>query len=304
MEGADAKKHARLAINWAWAHYILEEGMGNEGKPYLAKITDPAIQDTARGYIDHVIRREVDSLGHQRKFEEATQRVSDIHSTAVQAEAIGSIAEHRLAYDQELLQEIQTTLGKRNYHEPTNKCTPQICSWPKDYEAHVDSTLAKITDADTKLKAQRAIGEAWVQYILDRNLERDKALANIADPSIRTIARKGLEKMVLETVKTLIQEKKFDEAGKVVSQIQTPSIRKQAEDSLDAGLLKRIKHILTKTKSNPQYDASKNADCRGCYWPEDFEQAIEKLISQISNTDVQAQARKSIAQAWAQHIHK
>ncbi|MDE3047225.1 MAG: hypothetical protein KGI83_02625 [Verrucomicrobiota bacterium] len=447
MEGADAKKHARLAINWAWAHYILEEGMGNEGKPYLAKITDPAIQDTARGYIDHVIRREVDSLGHQRKFEEATQRVSDIHSTAVQAEAIGSIAEHRLAYDQELLQEIQTTLGKRNYHEPTNKCKPQICSWPKDYEAHVestlakitdadtklkaqraigeawaqyileegmgneakpylskiadaaiqdkarghidqailrqvaslgqqrkfeeatkrvsdihsaavkaeavgslaehrlaydqellqeiqttlgrrnyheptnkctphvcswpkdyeahvDSTLAKITDADTKLKAQRAIGEAWVQYILDRNLERDKALANIADPSIRTIARKGLEKMVLETVKTLIQEKKFDEAGKVVSQIQTPSIRKQAEDSLDAGLLKRIKHILTKTKSNPQYDASKNADCRGCYWPEDFEQAIEKLISQISNTDVQAQARKSIAQAWAQHIHK
>lgn len=168
--------------------------------------------------------------------EVSSSRTSQPVSTPETA-VIGAAA-NKLTYDQELLKETQTTLGRKGYRGPIPACRGIVCSWPQDY---------------------------------------------------------------IERVKTLAQDKNFEEAGKVISQLQSTSIREAAEQVLDASLLKRIKHLLTKTKYNLKYDASKSSDCRGCYWPENLEQTIEKMVAQISNTDVKKQARKSIEQAWVQH---
>ncbi len=296
---------AKYIIDEAWAKYILDKKFGNEGKPYLSKIQDPEIQERVRGHIDQVLLEQIFSLAKERHFERAAKSVLDIHSASIQEKAIKEIAIQRLDYDRGLLNQIQTLLGRKNYNDYRKDCFP-YCSWPQEYDDEVQNKLALIADPHTKTEAQSAIGKAWTKYILDHNLEQDKDthLANIADKATRSIAREGLEKMTLEKVKTLTQNKNFEEAEKIIASIQSTSIQKEAQQILDAGLLVRIKHLLTKTKYNLKYDASKSSDCRGCYWPEDLEQTTEKMASQISDTDIKEQAKKSIDQAWIQYRNK
>ncbi len=300
IHDVETKIKAQLAVDEAWATHIKDYKLGNNGKSFLLKIKDPAIQEKARGYIDQALHGEISSLSQNGRFEEATNLLADIHSLSMKEEATKTIAAARLAYDQRLLQSIKNSLEVTKFKIPTFPNYGQRY-WPEDSEAFVLRLADQIQDPNTKKQAQRAIGEAWAKYILDENIDKETQLAKIQQESIRDIAREELERPLLEKVQSLASNKKFEQAREIVLQIKSNSVRKKAEQFLDESLLKRIKHILTKTRDNAKYDASKNLDCQDCYWPEDFEQTIEKMISQIFHPDVKKQAKKSVDQARLAH---
>ena len=304
---------ARRSIEESFAKYIKDGKFGTEGLQYLDKIQDPTIRAQARGYIDTALLEKADALAKKRKFKEAREILPQIEGEAAKKKASDKIAKERLAFDHSMLDQIKKTVTLTKHNKEYKASEAQDCKdcyWPygdsedKSYEKSIEKTLSRIADSNTKKQAQRHIGEAWARYILDNNLQQNQEnhLAKIADASVQKIAREHLDLASLKEIASLVKDKKLEEAKKVVSRIHFVSSKEKAAEIIETGVFTRIKHLLSKTPYNSKYDAAKNSDCRGCYWPKDFEATIEQMASEITTPAIQQQVRNSIDEAWIKYI--